>query len=55
MGLAGRFGDEAERLLRRTPASGVLFRRLSQREDAEILVNRWLRDLDPAGEEGGRE
>lgn len=55
MGLAGRFGDEAERLLRRTPASGVLFRRLSQREDAEILVDRWLRDLDPAGEEGGRE
>lgn len=54
MGLAGRFGDEAERLLRRTPASGVLFRRLSQRDDAEILVDRWLRDLDPDVErEGG--
>lgn len=54
MGLAGRFGDEAERLLRRTPASGILFRRLAQREDAGVFVDRWLSDLDRGsqGEDG---
>ena len=54
MGLAGRFGDEAERLLRRTPTSGLLFRRLAQREDAGSIIDQWLKDLEaPDGGESG--
>lgn len=52
MGMAGRFGEEAERLLRRTPTSGVLFRRLSQRDDADQLINKWMKDLEPPAGEG---
>jgi transcriptional regulator with XRE-family HTH domain len=42
MGLAGRFGEEAERYLRRSPAAAMLFRRISasrlgERELGELL------------------
>lgn len=30
MALAGRFGEEAERYIKKNPAAGVLFRRISQ-------------------------
>ncbi len=32
MALAGRFGEEAERYMRRSPAAAVLFRRISESE-----------------------
>lgn len=48
MALAGRFGAEADRYMRRTPAAGVLFRRLTEQkmpnEQIEELMRKFLAD-----------
>jgi len=48
MALAGRFGEDADRYMRRTPAAGALFRRLTEQkvpnEEIEELMRRFLRD-----------
>src|SRR5262245_27419970 len=40
MALAGRFGDQAERYLRRQPAAGALFRRLSEVNAPEDVLRK---------------
>jgi transcriptional regulator with XRE-family HTH domain len=46
MALAGRFGDEADRYLRRTPAAGRLFRQLSEGGYTDGQVRRILEQLE---------
>lgn len=53
MGLAGRFGDEAERLLKRSPETGLLFRRLSSEPEPEKLVREFIEQLDQKRRERG--
>lgn len=53
MGLAGRFGDEAERLLKRSPETGLLFRRLSAEPEPEKLVQEFMQRLDQKRKERG--
>ena len=36
MALAGRFGEDAERYLRRHPTAGALFRKLSETNAPEV-------------------
>lgn len=46
MALAGRFGEQADRYMRRTPAAGALFRRLSERGYSDEQVRKILRQMD---------
>ena|SRR5438445_375169 len=46
MALAGRFGEETDRYLRRTPAAGALFRRLSERGYSDDQVRKILRQIE---------
>lgn len=46
MALAGRFGDDADRYMRRTPAAGLLFRRLQQKGYSDAKVREIIRQLD---------
>ena len=50
MALAGRFGEDAERYLRRSPAAAMLFRRIS----ASRLGEQELRELLQKAEQLGR-
>ena len=52
MAAAGRFGDDADRYLRRTPDAGVLFRRLSARNVSPDVIRRMLRDTPELDEPG---
>ncbi len=52
MARAGRLGDQAERYLKRTPAAGVLFRRLSQENATPQQIEELLRKLDRDRERG---
>ncbi len=52
MARAGRLGDQAERYLKRTPAAGVLFRRLSEANATPQQIEELLRKLD-RDREGG--
>jgi transcriptional regulator with XRE-family HTH domain len=54
MALAGRVGDTAERYLRRHPAAGVLFRRISDRQLPEDDLKRLLQEVDKLGSKKGR-
>ena len=42
MALAGRFGEEAERYIKKNPAAGMLFRRISQSNLREEQLNKLL-------------
>jgi transcriptional regulator with XRE-family HTH domain len=42
MALAGRFGEEAERYIKKNPAAGVLFRRISQSNLREEQLKKLL-------------
>jgi HTH-type transcriptional regulator, competence development regulator len=53
MALAGRFGEEAERYLRRNPQAGKLFRKLSEKNLSESEVRALLDQADKLGEKGG--
>lgn len=46
MALAGRFGEDADRYMRRTPAAGALFRRLSERGFSDERVRKILRQIE---------
>lgn len=46
MARAGRLGDKAERYLKRTPAAGVLFRRISESNLAPEQVERLVKQVD---------
>jgi transcriptional regulator with XRE-family HTH domain len=52
MGLAGRFGDSVERYLKRNPAAGVLFRRISQANLSPDALKALLKEADRLSEEG---
>lgn len=46
MARAGRFGEEAERYLRKNPTAGVLFRKLTQGRYAEEELQRLLDEIE---------
>src|SRR5271165_6071042 len=46
MALAGRFGDDAERYLRRHPTAGALFRKLSETNAPEDVLRKMLREAE---------
>ena len=51
MALAGRFGENVERYIRRTPAAGVLFRRISEANLSEEALEELRRETDRLGGE----
>lgn len=58
MALAGRFGEEAERYIKKNPAAGVLFRRISQgnlREEQLMKLLEVTETLDNNSEQKERE
>jgi transcriptional regulator with XRE-family HTH domain len=44
MALGGRFGDDAERYLRRHPTAGALFRKLSETNAPEDILRKMLQE-----------
>jgi transcriptional regulator with XRE-family HTH domain len=46
MALGGRFGDDAERYLRRHPTAGALFRKLSETNAPEDVLRKMLREAE---------
>jgi transcriptional regulator with XRE-family HTH domain len=52
MARAGRFGEEAERYLRRNPAAGILFRRISEKNLGQDELGKLLDKADELGEKG---
>ena len=46
MALGGRFGEGAERYLRRHPTAGALFRKLSETNAPEELLRKMLREAE---------
>src|SRR5437762_1315677 len=46
MALAGRFGDNAERYLRRHPTAGALFRKLSEANAPEDVLRKMLHEAE---------
>ena len=49
MALAGRFGEEAERYIKKNPAAGVLFRRISQGNLREEELKKLLEMTEKLG------
>jgi transcriptional regulator with XRE-family HTH domain len=46
MALAGRFGEDAERYLRRHPTAGALFRKLSETNAPEDVLRKMLQEAE---------
>jgi transcriptional regulator with XRE-family HTH domain len=46
MALAGRFGDDADRYMRRTPAAGLLFRRLQEGNVSDAQIRKIIEQFD---------
>jgi transcriptional regulator with XRE-family HTH domain len=46
MARAGRFGEEAQRYLRRHPTAGALFRKLSETNAPEDVLRKMLREAE---------
>src|SRR5262249_15506704 len=46
MALGGRFGEDAERYLRRHPTAGALFRKLSETNAPEDVLRKLLKDAE---------
>jgi transcriptional regulator with XRE-family HTH domain len=46
MALAGRFGEDASRYLRRHPTAGALFRKLSETNAPEDVLRKMLREAE---------
>lgn len=46
MALGGRFGENAERYLRRHPTAGALFRKLSETNAPEDVLRKMLREAE---------
>jgi transcriptional regulator with XRE-family HTH domain len=55
MALAGRFGDEAERYLRRHPTAGSLFRKISEQNLPEPELRKLLRQVEKLGPGPGKD
>jgi transcriptional regulator with XRE-family HTH domain len=54
MALAGRFGEEAERFLRRTPEAGKLFRKITEKNLSDSAIRRISEGVDKLdGGDGG--
>jgi nitrogen PTS system EIIA component len=54
MAIAGRFGADAERYLRRHPAAGVLFRKITERNLRDDELQKLLEEVDLFTRERGR-
>ncbi len=52
MARAGRFGEDAVRYMQRTPAAGVLFRRVSERELGEKDLQKVSQFIEDLGRKG---
>lgn len=50
MALAGRFGDQADRYMKRHPAVGVLFRRISEKNLPDEHLRKLLDQVDALSE-----
>jgi transcriptional regulator with XRE-family HTH domain len=48
MALAGRLGEDAERYLRRQPAAGALFRKLTETNASEDLLRKMIAEAEEA-------
>ncbi|MGO9600375.1 MAG: helix-turn-helix domain-containing protein [Isosphaeraceae bacterium] len=48
---AGRFGENAERYLKRTPSVGVLFRRISEEGLREADIQKLVEEVDKLGKD----
>lgn len=48
MALAGRIGEDAQRYLRRQPAAGVLFRKLTETNAPEALLRKMIEEAEEA-------
>jgi hypothetical protein len=46
MALAGRIGEDAQRYLRRQPAAGVLFRKLTETNAPEALLRKMIEEAE---------
>lgn len=46
MALAGRIGEDAERYLRRQPAAGALFRKLTETNAPEALLRKMIEEAE---------
>ena len=46
MALAGRFGEKADRYLKRQPMAGVLFRRLSDANAPTEVINKLINEVE---------
>jgi transcriptional regulator with XRE-family HTH domain len=53
MALAGRFGDNADRYMKKQPIAGVLFRRLSENNMQEEELRELLRQADELAKKRG--
>jgi transcriptional regulator with XRE-family HTH domain len=51
LGAAGRFGDDADRYLRRNPEAGILFRRMSSRNLSADVIRRILDEVPELAED----
>ena len=49
LALAGRFGDDAERYMKRNPSVGVLFRRISENKLKEDEIQKLVDQVDKLG------
>lgn len=49
MAQAGRFGDEAERYMKRHPTAGVLFRKISDHNLPEPELRKLIREVEKLG------
>ena len=54
MASAGRFGEDADRYLKRNPQAGVLFRRLSERNVAPDVIKRLMNDVPELRDESDK-
>src|SRR5690242_12162773 len=52
MALAGRFGERADRYLKRHPTAGVLFRRISEKNLPDKHLRKWLDEVDALPDKG---
>lgn len=54
MASAGRFGQDADRYLKRNPQAGALFRRMSERNVAPEVIKRLMDETPELRDEGGK-
>ena len=53
MALAGRFGEDADRYMKKQPIAGVLFRRISENNLQEDALRKLLEKADELGKKRG--